>query len=123
MSGRKQQDEMLYCERCGISFLWTVEEQKRQTITTETVVPAKDAPRLCPGCCHLLPSATRERGLVKWFNPRKNYGFIIRRNGAELYVHGAVLSEATPLAPDDLVEFQIGANERGPAAQAVTRLG
>jgi CspA family cold shock protein len=118
MSGRKQQDEMLYCERCGISFLWTVEEQKQCERAGET----NRAPHLCPGCRHLLPEAVRERGLVKWFNTRKNYGFIVRRNGAELYVHGSALTEAIQLAPDDLVEFQLGANERGPTAQTVRRL-
>lgn len=112
---RKQQDEQLYCERCGISFLWSSEEKKSRAVQGTPTT----APLLCPGCRQLLPTNGRERGMVKWYNVRKNYGFITQRNGAELYVHGSeVVSGARP-AVGDLVEFQADANERGPLARAV----
>lgn len=116
MSNLKQQDETLFCERCGISFLWAVEEQKQQTAehTGGTKPPSH-----CPGCRHLLPTDGRERGFVKWYNAQKRYGFITRRSAPEIYVHGSELLDQRRLAPGDLVEFSVGASERGPLAQVV----
>jgi CspA family cold shock protein len=118
MSRRKQQDETLFCERCGISFLWSVEEQTQ----AEQQAARVDEPHLCPGCRRLLPAPGRERGLVKWYNARKHYGFIIRRSAGELYLHGSALREPKRLASGDLVEFAVGATDRGPIATDVNVL-
>jgi CspA family cold shock protein len=67
----------------------------------------------------LLPAPGRERGLVKFFNGRKRFGFITRRNGPEIYVHGSALEGASRLAEGDLVEFSLAQTERGPAADTV----
>lgn len=107
------QDEIQYCARCGISFLWSQEEQKR----------GQDAPPPlhCPGCRRLLPSAGRERGQVKWYNNRKQYGFLTRAGQPDIYVHRSALpSSSRPLHPGDLVEFRVEQTERGPAAFDVT---
>jgi cold shock protein len=112
---RKLQDELLFCERCGISFLWTSEEQKA-AITQAEPTPV---PVLCAGCRQLLPPTGRERGIVKWYNGRKHFGFITRRSGPELYLHNSELPPGTRLTVGDLVEFQVDANERGPLARAV----
>ncbi|MFN8491242.1 MAG: cold shock domain-containing protein [Caldilineaceae bacterium] len=115
MANAKLQDETLFCERCGISFLWSVEEQKAVAATGEEAQP----PLYCTGCRHLLAPASRERGLVKWYNAQKRYGFITRRNAPEIYVHGTELQDQRRLAPGDLVEFSLGTGDRGPLAQAV----
>lgn len=111
----KRQDELLFCERCGISFLWTGEEKKGAAAREQPTPP----PLLCAGCRQLLPAAGRERGLVKWYNGRKHFGFITRRSGPELYLHSSELPPGARLAVGDLVEFQVDANERGPLARAV----
>lgn len=109
-------DEVLYCERCGISFLWTQEEQDE----AEENGTKKQA--FCPGCRYLLPSAERERGLVKWYNGRKRFGFIVRQNHPELFVHGSELTGRSRLQEGDLVEFAVTQTEKGLAAQGVTIL-
>jgi cold shock protein len=118
MSGRTMQDETLFCERCGITFLWPVEEQKAQVAGGESVT----TPLYCPGCRYLLPVPGRERGLVKFFNGRKQFGFLTRRNAPELFVHGSALAANQRLAPGDLVEFTLIQSERGPAAGEVVLL-
>jgi cold shock protein len=115
MSGRRQQDEILFCERCGISFLWPIEEQSQAT----EAGGRQPAPHVCAACRHLLPGPDRERGLVKFFNGRKRFGFITRRTGPEIYVHGSALEGASRLTEGDLVEFSLAQTERGPAAEAV----
>lgn len=115
MSTRKQQDDMLFCERCGISFLWSTEEQKQAAAQGVNLA----APSHCSACRHLLPPTERERGLVKWYNGRKNFGFITRRSGPDLYVHGSEVPSPTRLTVGDLVEFGVDANERGPLARRV----
>lgn len=108
------QDETRYCERCGISFLWSIEEQHQQNL-------AATAARYCAGCRQLLPPPGRERGMVKWYNRQKGYGFITRHQQPDLYVHRTAVEEGR-LQPEMLVEFTISANEQGPAAGAVVVL-
>lgn len=113
------QDELRYCERCGISFLWSAEEQ---TQTSDSTKFKADAPVLCAGCRALLPAPGRERGLVKWFNYRKRFGFIVRRHQPELFVHGSDVLDNVGLHPGDLVEFSVEEGERGLTAKAVRML-
>ncbi len=108
------QDEILYCARCGISFLWSQEEQKW--------AQALAAPKYCGGCRCLLPGEGRERGLVKWYDPRKQYGFLVRSGQADIYVHRSALQGSRMLRPGDLVEFAVEQTQRGPAAAQVVVL-
>jgi CspA family cold shock protein len=110
---KKRIDETIYCERCGISFLWTSEEQ------SESDGHAPEKPALCPGCRHLLPQPGRERGLVKWFNHKKRYGFIVRMDQEDLFFHRSELVTNARLHPGDLVEFAVSEGERGPAATEI----
>jgi CspA family cold shock protein len=111
----EQQDETRYCERCGISFLWSIEEQHQMKQLDDAVA------HHCPGCRQVLPPPARARGLVKWYNRQKGYGFITRYHQPELYVHRTAVHQGR-LAPDDLVEFTLGENQQGPAAQDVVVL-
>src|SRR3712207_8836405 len=47
------------------------------------------------------PEPDREQGRVKWFDPEKGYGFLVRPTGEDLFVHHSeVIGDATALEPD-----------------------
>ncbi len=114
MSKERTQDEICYCDHCGVAFLWTAEEQR---------VDDRPAPLHCPACRRLLPPAGRERGMVKWYNVRKRFGFIVRREQPEIFVHGGDLVDGIHLHPGDLVEFAVAPGDRGPVAKAIRIIG
>lgn len=111
-------DKPFFCERCGISFLWTIEEQRQLERTQSSFIDGQSAvsftkkPTHCAGCRHLLPADGRIRGVVKWYNPRKRYGFIVSVDGPEIFAHGLALMGAKRLVPGDLVEFAIETDEQ-----------
>lgn len=117
MKQDRLRDKTLYCDCCGISFLWSAEEQR-----AAGAGPSSPRPQRCPGCRQLAPEPSRERGLVKWFHRRKSYGFLVRRGLPDLFVHGSALPPDVRLQPGDLVEFDVETGERGPLAADVTAL-
>ncbi len=61
-------------------------------------------------------------GTVKFFDSRKNYGFINPDEGDEdLFVHASDI-ESGPLNEDDRVEFESEEGEKGPRAVKVKKL-
>jgi len=69
-------------------------------------------------------NADREQGRMKWFDPDKGYGFIIRPTGEDLFVHHSeVEGGVADLGPGVEVEYVVGRNDRGPNARSVRVLG
>ncbi|MEH6552088.1 MAG: cold shock domain-containing protein [Pseudomonadales bacterium] len=63
---------------------------------------------------------SREYGSVKWFNPRKGFGFITCEDESEIFVHQRALGESIRnLKPGQKVSFTIADSEKGPQAQDV----
>jgi cold shock protein len=64
------------------------------------------------------------KGKVKWFNNAKGYGFIGREDGPDVFVHYSAiqLDGYKTLKEGDDVEFDIVEGQKGPQADAVTRL-
>jgi cold shock CspA family protein len=62
----------------------------------------------------------REQGRVKWFDPEKGYGFLVRPTGEDLFVHHSeVDGDPSALEPGSDVEYVVGRNDRGPNARSV----
>ncbi|MEJ7842774.1 MAG: cold shock domain-containing protein [Rubrobacter sp.] len=69
-------------------------------------------------------SPEREQGRVKWFDPEKGYGFLVRPTGDDLFVHHSeVEGDPSALSPNGEVEYEVGRNDRGPNARSVRTLG
>jgi cold shock CspA family protein len=66
----------------------------------------------------------REKGRVKWFDPDKGYGFLVRPTGDDLFVHHSeVEGDPAGMEPNGEVEYEVGQNDRGPNARRVRPLG
>ncbi len=65
----------------------------------------------------------RESGVVKWFNDKKGYGFIVRDEGGDVFVHYSAISGEgfRSLKEGDRVEFEIKEDEKGLAAADVLK--
>jgi CspA family cold shock protein len=64
------------------------------------------------------------RGQVKWFDPKKGYGFVIGPAGQDVFVHYTQIQGDgfRSLKDGEAVEYELVAGEKGWQARAVTRL-
>jgi len=64
------------------------------------------------------------QGTVKWFNDQKGYGFIEQDNGEDIFVHHSEIQGTgfKTLSEGDIVSFEVGAGQKGPAAQDVRKM-
>ncbi|MBK9095354.1 MAG: cold shock domain-containing protein [Anaerolineae bacterium] len=93
-------DRTSECQRCGIPFIWTAGELPRAASNRRD-----GCARPARNCC---PRSGRERGLVKWYNLRRGYGFISRSTGEDLFFHrDALPADAGAIEPNLLLEYGI----------------
>ena len=71
-------------------------------------------------------SGKREEGEVKWFNVSKGFGFIVRENGEEIFVHFRSIrgddGERRSLRDGQRVSFELAESDKGPQAEDVEPL-
>lgn len=116
-------DTWATCENCGKQFIFTVEEQRRLDKMGFEVEPT-----LCPDCRERKgpePEPESEpgeqQGVVKWYEPKKRYGFITMRSGNDIFFHRNAITEG---AEEDFTEgakvkFEVTESEKGPEAENV----
>ena len=61
------------------------------------------------------------QGTVKWFNNKRGWGFIVKEDGEDIFVHySAIKGEGfKSLDEGQLVQFEIEDGDKGPAAANV----
>jgi CspA family cold shock protein len=75
-------------------------------------------PVVCPTCFFGAKTLPKEQGRVKWFNPRKGYGFITTEAGDEVFFHQEQLLGVSGQAPREgqAVRFHLHYPHKGPEA-------
>lgn len=64
------------------------------------------------------------KGKVKWFNNEKGYGFIVKENYDDIFVHYSSIQDEgfKTLQEGELVEFELVFGEKGLQAHNVYRI-
>ena len=55
-------------------------------------------------------------GVIKWYNPRKGFGFIEVEGEKDVFIHNNQVPEGTHLDEGDKVSFEVEEGEKGPQA-------
>ncbi len=61
-------------------------------------------------------------GKVKWYNPRKGFGFIESEEGNDIFVHRTSVPQGTFLNEGDEVEFETEETDKGIKAINIKKL-
>jgi len=66
----------------------------------------------------------KEKGIVKWFNAAKGYGFIQRSSGDDVFVHFSAIQASGYRSLDEgaEVEFEVKQGPKGLQAENVNRV-
>ncbi len=90
-------------------------------VSAEALAEAPESPTELDGAASEPDRAPdREQGRVKWFDPEKGYGFLVRPTGEDLFVHHSeVEGDPAALEPGGEVEYVVGRNDRGPNARSL----
>ena len=114
-------DTLVTCQECEKQFVFTVEKQRQMAERgLEVTIPDR-----CNACTQRTKYGGKLHGRIKWFDPAKGYGFIVRDDGGEIFVHRNSVSltadgRLPPLEEGQEVLFEVNDTPKGPQAVQVT---
>ena len=100
------------CQRCGRGFMVTI---NYKDFLSRRGMQVK-LPVICMTCFLNSGPAPKQQGRVKWFNPKKGYGFIIDREGQEVFLHQKQVlnAQSDQLQEGQEVQFHVHYATKGP---------
>ena len=115
-----EQMTVVECKRCGTSFI--LSPNYRDWLARRGVKVIQ--PMLCATCFSKVGPLPKQRGVIKWFNPHKRYGFISAEEGEDVFFHQEQIVEGEEVAHEGLrARFHVRYAEKGPQALNVEVLG
>jgi CspA family cold shock protein len=114
-------DTLVTCQECGKQFVFTVEKQRKMAERGQEV----RIPETCDRCTQRTKYGGRLHGHLKWFSLEKGYGFIVKDDGSEIFVHRSGVARADdgtllPLEEGQEVLYEEKDTPKGPQAVEVT---
>jgi CspA family cold shock protein len=115
-----EQATVVVCKRCGTSFI--LSPNYRDWLARRGVKVIQ--PMLCATCFSKVGPLPKQRGVIKWFNPHKHYGFIDAEEGEDVFFHQEQIVEGGGEAHEgQRARFHVRYAEKGPQALNVEVLG
>jgi CspA family cold shock protein len=109
------QHQAATCQRCGRGFMLTTTYRDFLGRRGARVV----TPVLCMACFLKAGPLPKQQGKVKWFSPRRHYGFIITGKGEEIFFHQHQLlkdNEVHEVHKGQRAQFHVRYSNKGPEA-------
>ena len=106
--------KVVVCQRCGRGFVLTATYRDfLMRWGRELIVPV-----MCPTCFTRVGPLPKEEGEVKWFSPRKRYGFITIEEDLDVFFHEQQLLDDVQSGPQkgQPVRFHMRYSVKGPEA-------
>jgi CspA family cold shock protein len=104
----------IVCQRCGRGFVATA---NHRDLLLRRGIQVK-VPVICTTCFVRTGPVPKRQGEVKWFNPRKRYGFIADQEGQDVFLHERQIlkSRGNRLNEGQAVRFHVYYSPKGPEA-------
>ena len=107
-------NQSVVCQRCGRGFAMT---DAYHDYLARRGVRVK-VPIQCMSCFLRAGPLPKEQGKIKWFDPRKRYGFIATGEDQDVFLHQQQVlgDEESKLHEGQVVRFHLHQSLKGPEA-------
>lgn len=110
----KDKLDVRVCQRCGRGYVFTATYRDFLARWGRDVVVAV----LCPTCFLGKGPLPKVEGKVKWFSPRKRYGFLTLGEEGDVFFHQKQLVAEAEKSPEEgqTARFHVRNSPKGPEA-------